>query len=196
MNKDRSSRYSKWSWLREKVATRDLGYCLVLTIPAIALLALVSANGRKTTRLGELEGRINSLDIELKSSKISTRDVENKLENLTKMIKNNTDEMGRINSLDLELKNSTNSNQDLRTRLEDLESTIKSNTNEVGKLKLEIDNNTKKVVDLSDVINKETTNKKTNPANDGIENDVGKGDGAKNVGSKKNGTSNAGDGKT
>ena len=157
MNKDRSSRYSKWSWLREKVATRDLGYCLVLTIPAIALLALVSANGRKTTRLGELEGRINSLD--------------------------------------LELKNSTNSNQDLRTRLEDLESTIKSNTNEVGKLKLEIDNNTKKVVDLSDVINKETTNKKTNPANDGIENDVGKGDGAKNVGSKKNGTSNAGDDK-
>ena len=158
MNKDRSSRYSKWSWLREKVATRDFGYCLVLSISVIALLALISANGRKTTRLGELEGRINSLD--------------------------------------LELKNSTNSNQELRTRLEDLESTIKSNSNKMGKLKLEIDNNTKKVVDLRDVINKETTTKKTNPANDGIENDVGKGDGAKNVGSKKNGTSNAGDGKT
>ena len=141
-SEDRSSRYSKWSWLREKVATRDFGYCLVLTIPALTLLALISANGRKTTRLGELEGRINSLDIELKSSKNSTQDVENKLENLTKMIKNNTDEMGRINSLDLELKNSTNSNQDLRTQLEDLESKIKSNTNEVGKLKLEINNNT------------------------------------------------------
>ena len=141
MNKDRSSRYSKWSWLREKVATRDFGYCLVLSISVIALLALISANGRKTTRLGELEGRINSLDLELKKSTNSTQDL--------------------INSLDLELKNGTNSTQDLRTRLEDLGERIKSNITE---LKLEIMNNTQELVILRNRTTKETPTQKTTPA--------------------------------
>ena len=62
------SRYSwpqtRCSWLRERVATRDFGYCLVLAVTTVALLALISANGDKATRLTDLEGRF----LELKNS--------------------------------------------------------------------------------------------------------------------------------
>ena len=97
-SEDRSSRYSKWSWLREKVATRDFGYCLVLTIVVIALLALISANGRKTTRMGELEGRIDSLVQQRYNDGTtnSTQELENQLEDLEKMIKNNTQEIRKL----------------------------------------------------------------------------------------------------
>ena len=94
-SEDRSSRYSKWSWLREKVATRDFGYCLVLTIVVIALLALMSANGHKTTRMDELEGRIDSLELRNDTTN-STQEFENQLEDLEKMIKNNTKELGKL----------------------------------------------------------------------------------------------------
>ena len=113
-SEERSSRYtySKWSWLREKVATRDFGYCLVLSISVIALLALISANGRKTTRLGELEGRINSLDLELRNSTNSTHDLRARLEeDLEEMNKNITKEM--VN-LKLGIDNNTREVVDLR----------------------------------------------------------------------------------
>ena len=58
-NRSQSSRC--W-WFTESVSKRDVGYCLSLVVVAIALVALISANGHKTTLIGELEGRIGKLE--------------------------------------------------------------------------------------------------------------------------------------
>ena len=125
-SEDRSSRYSKWSWLREKVATRDFGYCLVLTIVVIALLALISANGRKTTRMGELEGRIDLLELTLRNGTLnSTQEFENELEDLEKMVKDNTQE---IDNLKYKIGNNTQELGKLRDSSPNTNTTEKTTT--------------------------------------------------------------------
>ena len=58
-NRSQSSRC--W-WFAESVSKRDVGYCLALVVVGIALVSLISANGHKTTLIGELEGRIGALE--------------------------------------------------------------------------------------------------------------------------------------
>ena len=90
------SRYSwpqtRCSWLRERVATRDFGYCLVLAVTTVALLALISANGDKATRLADLEGRF----LELTNSSTNLTVLEGRIKalesrNQTKVMNNATD---------------------------------------------------------------------------------------------------------
>ena len=90
-----SSRYSKWSCFKERVATKDFGYCMALTIIAIALLSLISANGHKTTRIDDLESKIKLRN--------STTNCTQGLD-LREMINNNTQE---IDKLKLKVGNST-----------------------------------------------------------------------------------------
>ena len=128
LGQQHSSRYSRCSWLRERLATRDFGYCLVLAVTTIALLALISANRDKATRLTDLEGKV----LELANSSTNLTVLEGRVKALEQ------------NSSAQLVNNTTNSTKELetvKTRLEDLSQKISNNTQELTSLGSKIENN-------------------------------------------------------
>ena len=117
------SRYSwpqtRCAWLRERLATRDFGYCLVLAVTTVALLALISANGDKATRLTDLEGRF----LELTNSSTNLTNLE-----------------GRIKAL--ESRNQTQMVNTTSSSKEDLETRISNNTRQIATLRSTVEKNT------------------------------------------------------
>merc|ERR1712117_685103 len=132
------------SWLRERLATRDFGYCLVLAVTTIALLALISANGDKATRLTDLEGRF----LELTNSSTNLTALEGRI----KVLEQN-------NSAQL-VNNTTNSTKELeavKTQLEVLDKKISNNTQKLTSLGLKIKDNTQALEKMQGSGQKKTT---------------------------------------